>query len=116
MSAPPKSSSRLPLHLDSELCFVLPDFLTREFEYARSLEQGIMDNLHPEFTHQYRVTLRRMRSLCVLLSEVISCFELAILKPHLKTLMKQTNLLRDLDVFTLDTNQYLAMLPEQLHH
>ncbi|MFG0392100.1 CHAD domain-containing protein [Vibrio sp. zbq_2] len=46
-----------------------------------------MDNLHPEFTHQYRVTLRRMRSLCVLLSEVIPCFELAILKPHLKTLM-----------------------------
>ncbi len=46
MSAPPKSSSRLPLHLDSELCFVLPDFLAREFEYARSLEQGIMDNLH----------------------------------------------------------------------
>ncbi|EGQ8003797.1 CHAD domain-containing protein [Vibrio parahaemolyticus] len=113
MSAPPKSSSRLPLHLDSELCFVLPDFLAREFEYARSLEQGIMDNLHPEFTHQYRVTLRRMRSLCVLLSEVIPCFELAILKPHLKTLMKQTNLLRDLDVFTLDTNQYLVMLPEQ---
>ncbi|MCV5942057.1 CHAD domain-containing protein, partial [Escherichia coli] len=61
MSAPPKSSSRLPLHLDSELCFVLPDSLAREFEYARSLEQGIMDNLHPEFTHQYRVTLRRMR-------------------------------------------------------
>ncbi len=54
-----------------------------------------------------------MRSLCVLLSEVIPCFELAILKPHLKTLMKQTNLLRDLDVFTLDTNQYLVMLPEQ---
>ncbi|TOM55079.1 metal-binding protein, partial [Vibrio parahaemolyticus] len=51
MNAPPKSSSRLPLHLDSELCFVLPDSLAREFEYARSLEQGIMDNLHPEFTH-----------------------------------------------------------------
>lgn len=106
-----KSSFQLPLHTDSELDFVVPHFLLTEFDYARSLEQGIVHDLDPEYTHQYRVTLRRIRSLCVLLRELIPHFEQRILKPHLKIMMKKTNKLRDLDVFILDKSQYIEMLP-----
>ncbi|HHX8512441.1 TPA: CHAD domain-containing protein [Vibrio diabolicus] len=106
-----KSSFQLPLHTDSELDFVVPHFLLTEFDYARSLEQGIVHDLDPEYTHQYRVTLRRIRSLCVLLRELIPHFEQRILKPHLKIKMKKTNKLRDLDVFILDKSQYIEMLP-----
>ncbi|MFH4411855.1 CHAD domain-containing protein [Vibrio diabolicus] len=106
-----KSSFQLPLHTDSELDFVVPHFLLTEFDYARSLEQGIVQDLDPEYTHQYRVTLRRIRSLCVLLRELIPPFEQRILKPHLKIMMKKTNKLRDLDVFILDKSQYIEMLP-----
>jgi CHAD domain-containing protein len=106
-----KSSFQLPLHTDSELDFVVPYFLLTEFDYARSLEQGIVHDLDPEYTHQYRVTLRRIRSLCVLLRELIPPFEQRILKPHLKIMMKKTNKLRDLDVFILDKSQYIEMLP-----
>lgn len=106
-----KSSFQLPLHTDSELDFVVSHFLLTEFDYARSLEQGIVHDLDPEYTHQYRVTLRRIRSLCVLLRELIPPFELRILKPHLKIMMKKTNRLRDLDVFILDKSQYIEMLP-----
>ncbi|HHF0504145.1 TPA: CHAD domain-containing protein [Vibrio antiquarius] len=106
-----KSSFQLPLHTDSELDFVVPHFLLTEFDYARSLEQGIVQDLDPEYTHQYRVTLRRIRSLCLLLRELIPPFEQRILKPHLKIMMKKTNKLRDLDVFILDKSQYIEMLP-----
>ncbi|MGY5774574.1 CHAD domain-containing protein, partial [Vibrio antiquarius] len=106
-----KSSFQLPLHTDSELDFVVPHFLLTEFDYARSLEQGIVHDLGPEYTHQYRVTLRRIRSLCLLLRELIPPFEQRILKPHLKIMMKKTNKLRDLDVFILDKSQYIEMLP-----
>lgn len=106
-----KSSFQLPLHTDSELDFVVPHFLLTEFDYARSLEQGIVQDLDSEYTHQYRVTLRRIRSLCLLLRELIPPFEQRILKPHLKIMMKKTNKLRDLDVFILDKSQYIEMLP-----
>ncbi|MFB1087114.1 CHAD domain-containing protein [Vibrio diabolicus] len=106
-----KSSFQLPLHTDSELDFVVPHFLLTEFDYARSLEQRIVQDLDPEYTHQYRVTLRRIRSLCLLLHELLPPFELRILKPHLKIMMKKTNKLRDLDVFILDKSQYIEMLP-----
>ncbi len=108
----PKSVSRLPLYLDSDLYFVLPQFFIREFNYAKSLESGVIVGLDPEFNHQYRVALRRIRSLCVLLEEILSPFEQQILKPNLKLLMKRTNLLRDLDVFIIDQPRYFAMLPE----
>ncbi len=106
-----KPSFHLPLHADSELDFVVPYFFLSEFDYARSLELGIIEDLDPEYTHQYRVTLRRIRSLCVLLRELIPPFELSILKPHLKIMMKKTNKLRDLDVFILGKKQYIEMLP-----
>lgn len=107
-----KSASQLPLYSDSDLYFVLPHYFIGEFSYAKSLENGIFHNSDPEFNHQYRVTLRRIRSLCILLEDILSPFELNLLKPHLKLLMKRTNLLRDLDVFIIDKPRYAAMLPE----
>lgn len=106
-----KSSFHLPLHADSELDFVMPYFFLSEFDYGRSLELGVIQDLDPEYTHQYRVTLRRIRSLCLLLRELIPPFEQRILKPHLKIMMKKTNKLRDLDVFILGKNQYIEMIP-----
>ena len=104
-----KPSFHLPLHADSELDFVVPYFFLSEFDYARSLELGIIEDLDPEYTHQYRVTLRRIRSLCLLLRELLPPFEQRILKPHLKIMMKKTNKLRDLDVFILDKSQYIEI-------
>ncbi len=107
-----KSAPRLPLYLDSDLYFVLPHYFIHEFNYAKSLESGMALGLDPEYTHQYRVALRRIRSLCALLEDVFSPFERKLLKPNLKLLMKRTNLLRDLDVFMIEQSHYLTMLPE----
>lgn len=107
-----KSASRLPLYLDSDLYFILPQYFIDQFRYARSLEKEVILGQDPEFNHQYRVALRRIRSLCVLLEEVLSPFERKLIKPNLKMLMKRTNLLRDLDVFLINQPSYLAILPE----
>lgn len=107
-----KSTFRLPLYFDSELYFILPQYFISEFSYAKSLENGVILGQDPEFNHQYRVTLRRIRSLCVLLKEILSPFERKILLTNIKLLMKRTNLLRDLDVFLGDKPRYLAMLSE----
>ncbi|ANQ24155.1 metal-binding protein [Vibrio natriegens] len=104
--------SRLPLYSDSDLNFILPNFLISEFFYARSLEKDVILGQDPEFNHQYRVTLRRMRSLSLLLKELLPQFERKLLKPNLKLVMKKTNLLRDLDVFIMDKARYVTMLPE----
>ncbi len=107
-----KSASRIPLYFDSDMYFVLPNFFISEFRYARTLESGVIIGRDPEFNHQYRVTLRRIRSLCGLLEEILSPFERNLLNSNLKRLMKRTNLLRDLDVFLNDKTRYIAMLPE----
>ncbi len=109
-----KSASRPPLYSDSDLYFVVPDFFNREFNYAKSLENGIIIGKDPEFNHQYRVTLRRIRSLCGLLEDILAPFEIKLLKPNLRALMKRTNVLRDLDVFIIDKPRYLNILPQ--HH
>ncbi|MDV6250096.1 CHAD domain-containing protein [Vibrio sp. EA2] len=104
--------SHLPLYFDSDLHFILPDFLINEFGYAKSLEEGVILGQDPECNHQYRVTFRRIRSLCLLLKELLPSFERKLLKPNLKLVMKKTNLLRDLDVFVMDKARYLSMLPD----
>ncbi|TDE25897.1 CHAD domain-containing protein [Vibrio owensii] len=100
------------LSADSDLNFLLPRHLMHEFDYARTLEQGVIAETEPEFNHQYRVTLRRIRSLLLLLKPNFCPFEFKLLKPNLKLLMKQTNTLRDLDVFLIDREHYLNRSPE----
>ncbi|MFN1512826.1 CHAD domain-containing protein [Vibrio owensii] len=100
------------LSADSDLSFLLPRHLMHEFDYARTLEKGVIAETEPEFNHQYRVTLRRIRSLLLLLKANFCPFEFKLLKPHLKLLMKQTNTLRDLDVFLIDREHYLNRAPE----
>lgn len=100
------------LSADSDLSFLLPRHLMHEFDYARTLEKGVITETEPEFNHQYRVTLRRIRSLLLLLKADVCPFEFKLLKPNLKLLMKQTNTLRDLDVFLIDREHYLNRSPE----
>lgn len=112
MKLPNKKVADFRLSADSDLNFLLPRHLMHEFDYARTLEQGVIAETEPEFNHQYRVTLRRIRSLLLLLKPNFCPIEFKLLKPNLKLLMKQTNTLRDLDVFLIDREHYLNRSPE----
>lgn len=75
---------------------------------------GILEDIDIEFLHDYRVAVRRTRSVLTLIKGV---FPEAIQKRYKRDfalLGKKTNLLRDLDVYITKRKQYMLMLPEEL--
>ncbi len=82
---------------------------------ARENEQGVIDDLDTEFLHDYRVSLRRVRSLISLFKGVWDEATEQQLKQRFSALMRITNRLRDLDVYLLDQASYYTMLPESMH-
>lgn len=83
-------------------------------QLARHQEQGIIDDIDTEFVHQYRVNIRKTRSLINLFRKTLSKQRYQLLKSELKAIGGQTNVLRDLDVFILDHDYYRKLLPESL--
>ncbi len=79
---------------------------------ARLQEKGLIEDIDTEFTHQYRVNLRKARSLLNLFKKELSPQRYRALQMPLKNMAKTTNRLRDLDVFLRDQDDYRAMLPE----
>ncbi|MBN2873808.1 MAG: CHAD domain-containing protein [Spirochaetales bacterium] len=76
---------------------------TRLRFYARSAFlqiDGILRDVDPECLHQFRVELRKMRSLIVLFKSFLTSYH-AELKLVLDELMTRTNRLRDLDVLLI---------------
>ncbi|MFO7813906.1 MAG: CHAD domain-containing protein [Pelovirga sp.] len=78
---------------------------------ARQQEEGLIADIDTEFTHQYRVNLRKARSLLSLFKKELSPQRYRVVQAPLKNMAKATNRLRDLDVFLLDQDDYRAMLP-----
>lgn len=75
---------------------------------------GILDDLDTEFLHDYRICLRKVRSILGLLKEVYPDEETSRMRTILADLARQTNRLRDLDVYLLARDQYLGLLPPGL--
>ena len=83
-------------------------------QLARDQEQGIIDDIDTEFIHQYRVNIRKTRSLISLFKKTLSAQRFQFLKSELKKIGSQTNELRDLDVLLLDQDYYRSLLPQNL--
>lgn len=79
--------------------------------HARRYEDGIIADTDTEFLHQFRVNLRRARSLISLMKGVFDNDTYVDLKTRLATIAGSTGELRDLDVFLLERDRYAAMLP-----
>ena len=89
--------------------------IARLLDIARSQEAGMLADIDSEFVHQYRVNIRKARSVVSLFKKVFDRDYYQALNDALKNLGKRTNTLRDLDVFLLDYATYQQMLPENLH-
>ena len=81
---------------------------------SRENETGIIEDLDIEFLHDYRVSLRRIRSIISLVSKIFSVEETRWLKKEFAAIGKKTNLLRDLDVYLLEQENYRALVPPVL--
>jgi len=88
--------------------------LQRMLELARENEVGVLEDIDTEFLHDYRVCLRKMRSIISLVKGVFPEAQTEKVKRTLAALASRTNRLRDLDVYLLEQEKLLETLPESL--
>ncbi|MBE3639799.1 CHAD domain-containing protein [Mangrovicoccus algicola] len=86
--------------------------IREQIAVARSREAGTIADIDTEFLHDYRVALRRVRSVVSLFKGVFSEAETARLKTRFGAIMARTGRLRDLDVYLLERAEYIALVPE----
>jgi CHAD domain-containing protein len=84
-------------------------------EIAESNVPGLVNDLDTEFLHDYRICLRKVRSVLSLVKDVYPAEETRRMRKILGDLARQTNRLRDLDVYLLAREEYLGSLPPVLH-
>jgi CHAD domain-containing protein len=75
---------------------------------------GIVNDLDTEFLHDYRICLRKVRSVLSLVKDVYPAEETGRMRKILGDLARQTNRLRDLDVYLLARDEYVGLLPPVL--
>jgi CHAD domain-containing protein len=81
------------------------------FSVMRLNEAGIKKNIDSEFLHDYRVAIRRTRSILKQLKGVFDAGETAYYLNMFRDLGKRTNELRDRDVYLLQQATYFNSLP-----
>jgi CHAD domain-containing protein len=82
---------------------------------ARRNEKGVVADYDTEFLHDYRVSLRKVRSVLSLFKGVYSLEDTVRLKQDFASVMQKTNTLRDLDVYLLNKEKYFSMVPADTH-
>ncbi len=80
----------------------------------RLTESGIIKDIDTEFLHHYRVAIRMVRAAISQLKEVFPQADVIKLKQRFGDLARETNYLRDLDVFILNKTRYMNLLQESM--
>lgn len=88
--------------------------ISQMIEKQRLTEHGVINDIDTEFMHHFRVALRMTRAALAQLKEVYPEQDVVSLKERFGKLGRETNHLRDLDVFILDKQRYLGLLPDSL--
>jgi CHAD domain-containing protein len=83
-------------------------------EIAARNVPGILKDLDSEFLHDYRICLRKIRSVLSLVKEIYPAEETQRIRAIVGDLARQTNRLRDLDVYLLARDEYRELLPPGL--
>jgi CHAD domain-containing protein len=75
---------------------------------------GILNDHDTEYLHDYRICLRKIRSVLNLVKDVYPVEGTQRIRKILGDLARQTNRLRDLDVYLLTRDEYLGLLHPEL--
>jgi CHAD domain-containing protein len=111
-------SSKLHLQLDPDASIYRSarEVLLFTLSVIRQNEPGIRKNIDTEFLHDYRVAVRRTRSILKQLKGVFEPRERGRYLDAFRDIGKLTGPLRDCDVFLLKKSQYISCLPPILQH
>lgn len=109
-------SAKLHLQLDPKA--PIHENIRRLLRFTTSImeinEEGIRKDIDSEFLHDYRVSIRRSRSIIKLLNGAFEPEKTAWALAGLRELGKRTNELRDSDVYLLRRDEYTELLPPSL--
>ena len=109
-------SSKISLSLDADAS--IHESTQRLLQFTLSIlqknEHGIRNDIDTEFLHDYRVAIRRTRSILKQLKGVYDPKEIALYLTAFKELGNKTNQLRDCDVYLLKQETYCNYLPPLL--
>ncbi|MEP4077553.1 CHAD domain-containing protein [Haloferula sp.] len=83
-------------------------------QVARQNEPGVIDDIDTEHLHDYRVSIRKLRSVFTLVKGVYPEKQTQELKTTFGDLFRVTSRLRDLDVYLLEEAEYRRRLPDCL--
>ncbi len=82
---------------------------------VRANEPGIVADIDTEFLHDYRIALRKIRSVLSLFKGIYAPEQTVALKARFAALMAPTGPLRDDDVYLLERRSFYAMVPDTMH-
>ncbi len=82
---------------------------------ARANEAGIIADIDTEFLHDYRIALRKIRSVLSLFKGVYDAARTNELKTRFSALMAPSGPLRDLDVYLLEQESFYGLIPDTIH-
>ncbi|WP_170428008.1 CHAD domain-containing protein [Ruegeria arenilitoris] len=105
----------VPLGTQEPSIEVAADIIRTYLAVARQNEAGVISDIDTEFLHDYRVSLRRVRSVLSLFKGVFSPEQTDALKREFSDLMAPTGRVRDLDVYLLEKDIYFNLIPPNLH-
>ena len=94
---------------------VATDIIADCIAVARATEHGIIEDHDTECLHDYRIAVRKIRSVLGLFKGVYREDQTRDLKARFSALMQPTGLLRDLDVYLLGRQHFYELLPKSLH-
>jgi CHAD domain-containing protein len=88
--------------------------LRRLLDVIEANLEGTIADIDTEFLHDFRVSVRRSRSVQRQLRRVFPPVELQHFRAEFRWLQQVTGDARDLDVYVLEFDQYRAMVPEEM--
>ncbi|MEZ5478177.1 MAG: CHAD domain-containing protein [Thiolinea sp.] len=109
-----QAKPQLQLQADAPIKQTVCQMINAHLDIARANEAGILADIDTEHLHDYRVNLRKIRSLLSLVKGLFSAEQTAQLKQTLAGFMHVTNRLRDLDVYLLEREEYLQQVKPKL--
>jgi CHAD domain-containing protein len=93
----------------------LQALLRHQIQVMLQNEAGLRGDWDAEFLHDFRVAIRRTRSLISLFKKVLASDRMQQARQDFAFLSEKTNHLRDLDVQLLHRDTYRKLLPPSLH-
>ena len=114
--APAGTSSKIevPLNYDQRTDDAAAAILRRLLEVIDANRDGAIADIDSEFLHDFRVAVRRSRSVQRELRGAFPPAELERFRAGFRWLQQKTGEVRDLDVYVLEFDQYRELVPETM--